>query len=142
MPSPVKPWTPGKQPSYTAFRLVVNICQDGDGNVWSDHEFLTPEDEATAAELFQGGVPQVAHSLLTEAVRREVYTSALVLLSRTPEYLAQWHQSSPEDRKALEGGLEAATEQVISRTVRKMLPGAVSGILAMLVEGLSGPPKE
>jgi hypothetical protein len=142
MPSPIKPWIPGKQPTYTSFRLVVNICQDGDGNVWSDHEFLTPEDEEVASGLFQGGVPQVAHSLLTEAVRREVFTSALVLLSRTPQYLAQWQQATSEGRKTLEGVLEAAAEKVLIKTVKKMIPGAVAGVLTMLSQqgGTRTPP--
>lgn len=130
--SPPKPWSTGKQETYTAFRLVVNICQDEYGNVWSDHECLSSDDELVMHQLPQGGVPQVAHALLTEATRREVFTSALVLMSRDPQFLAQWVAADSTGRRVLEQELEEAAKTVLARTVEKMLPGAVAGILTML----------
>lgn len=140
--SPPKPWLPGKQPTYTAFRLVVNICQDEFGNVWSDHDFPTPEDGMTALGLPHGGVPQVAHSLLTEAVRREVFTSALMLLGQNPALLAQWAAAEAEGRQKLEGELSRAALHVVTQTTAKMLPSAVPGVLAMLAEQQMGSPPQ
>ena len=137
--SPPKPWTPGKQPAYTAFRLVVNICQDEFGNVWSDHDFLTPEDEIVASGLQHGGVPQVAHTLLTEAVRREVFTSALMMLGQNPHLLAQW-DAAGEGRQQLERDISKAALHVITQTTSKMLPSAVPAVLAMIADQQTGSP--
>ncbi len=130
--SPAKPWQHGKQPTYTALQLTVNLCQDEFGNVWSDHDFATPSDQEVADGLPQGGVPQVAHALLTEAVRREVFTSALVLMSHDPALFALGLAPDGDRRKLLTIDLEKAVQHVLASTVNKMLPGAVAGVLAML----------
>lgn len=137
--SPAKPWLPGKQHSYTSFRVVLNICQDGQGRVWSDHEFLSPEDEAVVLELPQGGVPQIAHALLTEAVRREVFTGVLIRLSQDAKYLTAWLSGDAEKRQAIEGALRDTALHVLTKTCEKMLPGAVSGVLDMLVRQYQAP---
>lgn len=130
--SPAKPWGRGQQPTYTALQLTVNLCQDEFGNVWSDHDFASPGDQEIAAGLPQGGIPQVAHVLLTEAVRREVFTSALVHMSQEPAFLAKWAHAGEAERKVMENDLVRATWHVLSMTISKMLPGAVTGVLAML----------
>lgn len=130
--SPAKPWQRGKQPTYTALQLTVNICQDEFGNVWSDHDFATPADQEIAAGLPQGGVLQVAHALLTEAVRREVFTSALVQMSQDPTYFALRLAPDGDSRRLLTIDLEKAVLHVLTTTMSKMLPGAVAGVLAML----------
>lgn len=136
--SPPKPWAPGKQPTYTSFRLVVNVCQDTFGNVWSDHEFATPEDEQVARGLRQGGVLQIAHALLTEAVRREVFTSILMKLSQDPTLLSRWPNMTEEERRQVEDELSAAALHVVTKTTTKMLPGAVPGVLTMLLKQQTG----
>lgn len=130
--SPPKPWKPGVQPTYTAFSLTVNVCQDEFKNVWSDHDFSTDSDADIASGLQHGGIPQVAHALLTEAVRREVFTSAMVLLSRDPTFVARWAGADDAGKQALEKDLGRATQHVITQTLIKMLPGAVAGVLSML----------
>ena len=130
--SPMKPWQPGVYPTYTAFRLTVNICQDEFGNVWSDHEFSTPEDQVVASALAHGGVHQVAHALLTEAVRREVFTSALILMSRDSQFLGQWQAADSTGRNVREEELVRAALCVVTQTAEKMMPSAVAGVLTML----------
>ena len=140
MKSPPKPWEPGTQPTYTAFQMVVNICQDEFGNVWSDHDFLTPRDEEISTGLTQGGVPQVAHALLTEAVRREVFTSLLLLMSRDPAFLAHWMAADAVRKKGMEAQVAAAALHVITQTANKMISGATAGVLTMMSQGM--PPVE
>jgi hypothetical protein len=126
--SPEKPWVRGKHPTHTAFRVTINICQDSDGNVWSDHDFATDEDVALCKGLPQGGAPQVAHALLTEAVRREAFMCALIELTKDPSYLLRFKAGE----SPVVDELAAATEQVIARTLGKMTPGAAAEVLAMM----------
>lgn len=143
--SPPKPWAQGVHPTYSAFRLIVNVCQDEFGNVWSDHEFATPEDEETAQGLRQGGVLQIAHALLTEAVRREVFTTILVKLSQNPTLLSTWPKLSAKEQRQVEDELSAAALHVVTQTTTKMLHKSVPGVLAMLLEqqtGTGGFPQE
>jgi len=132
--SPPKPWVKGKQPTYTAFQLVVNICQDGDGNVWCDHDFASQADGELALGLQSGGAPQVAHALLTEAVRREVFLCALIELGKDPEYLAQWMAADEGNKQLIQSKLGYAARTTITKTLEKMVPGAVAEVLAMMAD--------
>jgi hypothetical protein len=134
--SPPKPWVKGEQPTYTAFQLTVNICKDGDGNVWSDHNFATPKDAEIAETLRADGPPMLAHSLLIEAVRREAFMCVLVEMSKDPDpkYLAQWMAVDDGNKHMLEAELQRAVKTTITRTLEKMVPGAVSEVLAMMAD--------
>ena len=132
--SPQKPWKKGRHPEYVSFSLVVNICQDEHGNVWSDHTFASSADEAIAGTMQQGAIPQIAHALLTEAVRREAFQTILVVLSHDPDLLTRWKQAKPEDRTKLQRGLEETVAKVVSLTTHKMASGSVTGVLDMLAE--------
>lgn len=144
MRSPDKPWVKGAHPTYTAFDLRVSICVDEHGNVWSEHDFDTPADGGISIELPQGGAPQVAHALLTEAVRREVFMCALIEQMKEPGFVARWKEASDEDRIPIERVLAEATHQVVARTLPKMVPGAVAEVLTMMsgVLDQSGGPGE
>lgn len=125
--SPRKPWVVGRTPTYTSFRLQVNVCQDGDGNVWSDHGFMEPVDEMISQTLRHGGVQQIAHSLLTEAVRREAFLTTLILISQGKGGVL------PSEEQVTE-----AVEKVLTATIKKMAPGAAAGVLEMMREQLEG----
>jgi len=137
MNPPPKPWESGKHPTYTAYRLVITVCQDEFGNLWSEHDFLTPEDKVVAEGTRYQGVPQVAHALLTEAVLREVYTSAMVLMSRDPQFLVKIREES-ESRQAVVEELAKGAQHVFSETAKKMLPGALTAVLNMLLSSQGG----
>ena len=129
---PAKPWVSGVHPTHKVFRLSVSLCEDEFGNIWSDHEFATSEDERVASGLRYGGVPQIAHAMLSEAVVREVYTSALLMFGKDPKTLERWATADEEGRKVIEAELAKAANHVITTTVPKMLPTLVPGVLAML----------
>lgn len=136
MRSPKKPWKHGKQPGYIALRLTVNICQDEFGNVWSDHTFATPEDEALAADLKHKGPPEIAHALMSEALRREAFMLTLLKVSADPQFLQQWGQASKEDRALLQKKLEKGMVDVVHKTAEKNAAGVVEGVLTMLTSQL------
>ena len=117
MRSPEKPWVKGVHPEYTALQLVVNVCQDQHGNVWSDHGFLSPADEVLARGLPQGGAPQLAHVFLTEAVRREAFMCALLELTKDPDFLSR-RAAGQHDR--VETDLQFFVTHTITRALEKM----------------------
>jgi hypothetical protein len=132
MRSPNKPWIPGNHPDYAALRLRVNLCQDRQGNVWSDHNFETAADAVVARTLPQGGVPQIAHALLTEAVRREAFVCALVEMTKDPKFLARYKSSTPEEKASIEANLQKAATFVITKALEKMVGPSVADVLAMM----------
>ncbi|OHD24508.1 MAG: hypothetical protein A2Y38_07225 [Spirochaetes bacterium GWB1_59_5] len=129
--SPPKPWTPGRHPTYTAYTLVVHVCEDEHGRVWSDHEFFTEGDALVAAGTRNGGVEQVAHALLTEALRREAFVDLLVKVSHDPALLGRLQQ--PAQREAMATEIEGVVARVITQVLPKALPGLVRGVLDMIV---------
>ena len=136
--SPSKPWKKGVNADYTAFQLVVNICQDAHGNVWSDHDCLTQADRDLSIGLPQGGAPQTAHALLTEAVRREVYLCVLLQMSKDVGFLERWATAVGDTKDQIEDDLRSAVYDVISKTVPKMAAGAVPQVLTMLADHVVG----
>lgn len=135
---PKTPWSLGRRPEYTALRLQVNVCQDSEGYVWSEHDFMEPRDGAIAQSLPQGGIPQIAHALLTEAVRREAFQVVLIQMTQDLDLLARWQAAGEEDRQEEQRILERACLSVIERTAAKMVPGAVAGVLDMLSRQTEG----
>ena len=134
MQSPPKPWTPGVHPTYTSLQLVLNICQDEFGNVWSDHTYASSNDEALAASLKQGGAPEIAHALMVEALRREVFLLALVKMSQDSDFLQRWKDAEDEERLALQKDIEHGLVDVVTRTAQKGASSLASGVLTMLTE--------
>lgn len=123
-------------PSATAV-LEVHIDVDGHDRVRSAHDFRNPTDAAVAAAWPGGGVRHVAHALLTEAVRREAYASALAAMSCRPDLLAAYAQGGEKDRAVLEAELERTVAGVITDVVKRLARPAVRAILAMLENQIS-----
>lgn len=134
MKSPKKPWKPGVQPEYTHLRVVLNICQDKFGNVWSDHTFLSPEDERLAGGMPSSGHNQVAHALMSEALRREAFLQALAEMSVKSDFIQQWKNGNKATRAVIQSKLEASLVELVRRTAEKNAAGVVEGVLAMLAD--------
>ena len=77
-------------PASNVVSLEIRVCVDAAGCVWSLHKFATPDDEEKARGWAGGGIRQIAHALLTEALRRETFVCALVEMSRNPDFLAKF----------------------------------------------------
>ena len=61
---PPTPWKKGVHPTYTAFSLTVDVCEDEFGRVWSGHSYETPQDEQSALSLKSGGAPQISYNFV------------------------------------------------------------------------------
>lgn len=129
---PERPWVTGQHPEYTAFNLVVSVCQDRLGRVYSGHDFQSPKDAAAALALPQAGVKQVAYGLLVEAVRRELFVEILIALSTSNGYLEGWAGATEETRRQIERDLGATASLVMSRVIEKMAPECAREVLSML----------
>ena len=123
--SPEKPWVTGKHPDHTVYRLVVSICEDEHGRVWSEHDFASEEDAAICQATRNAGVEQTAHALLTEALRREAFVDALIILTRSHGILPPGTQEE----------IVAAVTKVVTGKLPKALPSLVRGILDMISRG-------
>jgi hypothetical protein len=123
--SPEKPWAVGRHPTYTGYRLTVNVCEDTQGRVWSDHEFTSDYDASTAATTRNQGVEQIAHALMMEALRREVFVEVLMALSHNPNLLQEWDEGDVQRFVRM-------TTEVVTQKLPKALPGLVRGVLDMM----------
>lgn len=132
--SPPKPWEKGNHEEYTHWQLVVNICQDNMDRVWSDHDFASPLDEKTALSASYCGVPQTAHALLAEAVRREAYAEVLASMSKG-DVVKRYADSDPEEKERIVTEVAGQVESVLGLTISKMVKGASRGVLDMMSQG-------
>ena len=118
--------------------LEVHLLLTETGDIKSFHKFRSPEDEQTASEWPSHGQGQIAHGLLTEAVRREAYLSTLVKMTGQPDLL-QTYKESPEDRKReIEEILGKEVQVIVAKTVEKMGSDAARGVLKMMVDQMPG----
>lgn len=56
-----------------SIKIVMELVQDKKGNLYSRHQPLNEQEFERLKELPSMGMPQVAHCLLVEAIKREVY---------------------------------------------------------------------
>ncbi len=121
--------------SQNQLTLTVNICLGPNEEVLSNHNFASSEDSEIAKQWSGGGLRQVAHALLTEAVRREAFTSLIVKMSADPEYLQNYLKATPEERKALETEMSVLVQEVLTRNLQKMtLPSTQEAFQMILTQ--------
>lgn len=130
------PWKKGRQEGYTAFSLEVRVCQDDNGMVFSVHDYATEKDRQVAHALVSAGERQTAHALLTEALRRELFVTALARMSAGEDLVTAWREADEDGRRGLEAGLATEARTLLHRTIHKMGPDCAREIFSML--GLSG----
>ena len=136
---PRRPWTKGRNPEYACFHLAVQVCEDEHGRVWSQHRFETEEDEEIACTLSGGGARQVAHALLLEALRREVWCDILVELTKDGDgYVERYVQGDEDERREIEQELAGAAAKVVAGLFPKLLPGVAREMMEMLLAQLAG----
>ena len=82
--------------------LEVRVHLDDDGRIWSVHQFKSPSDEQKTFHWSGGGARQLAYAFLTEALRREAYTSILVELSKDKDFLKKYNGA--DDKEGQDGG--------------------------------------
>lgn len=112
--------------------LEVRVHQDEDGRVWSVHQFRSPSDEQKAFHWPGGGARQLAYAFLTEALRREAYTSTLVEMSKDKDFLKNYKAADEEAKAQAVAQLSQAIQTILSNTSLKMGDGIAKEILEML----------
>lgn len=130
-------WKKGKHDTYTAFEILVHVCQDREGAVFTQHS-LSDEDAQLASELKSGGEEQIAFALLFEAVRREVYLEILVAESSGESLLEQYRQASEKEKASLQKKLARKTREHMLRTVNRFSFDAAGELLKVLSEDRGG----
>lgn len=58
----------------------------------------------------------------------------LIQATKDPEFLSQWVEGSTEDKARIEAEIQNFVSHVLTKTVGKMVPGAVSETLMMISE--------
>lgn len=112
----------------------VDIHQGKNGEVWSSHDYASPEDASMALQWPSGGHRQVAHGLLLEAVRREAFTTLLIRMSTDPEMLPNFLMSSPEEREKFVAELSRQVTEILSRNCARMVVPSVQEVLKMVMD--------
>jgi len=111
---------------------VVTVSQDDQGRLWSEHEFATERDRATSLTLPNGGVPQIAQALLTEAARREIYCGVLAKMSKDPDLITRWDTADAEEKHRIEVELANAGILVMNRSAVRLALSTAVDILGMI----------
>ena len=133
MNSPPKElWESGKQGNCSTVVLEVRVCLDAAGKVWSAHTYKSQADALLASSWAGGGVRQISFALLTEALRREVYTCALVELTKDSAFLEKYSGADDETREKMVLDLGNAAQAVLTSTSKRMAQSAAQEVLSML----------
>lgn len=132
MKPPAQLWKKGKSEGCETAVLEVHICKDANGALWSVHNWQSRTDEALVRGWPEGGAKQVAHALLTEALRREVYALVLGELTKDAEYISKYAQADESGKTSLEKRLKLALPKIILTMTEKMGDGLVQEILTMV----------
>jgi len=133
----------GAHGDFDTVVLEVRICrQRSTGATWSVHDLQDASDTQLVQSWPGWGTREIATSLLLEAVRRTVYSFILSYLNETdPDFLGQYRSSSGETRQELETRLEGLIIDATQRLLKRMLPGALREVLAMLTSQISAHPR-
>ena len=112
----------------------VDIHQGKNGEVWSSHDYASPEDASMALQWPGGGHRQIAQGLLLEAVRREAFTTLLVRMSADPEMLPNFLRSSLEEQEKFVADLSHQVTEILSRNCARMVVSSTQEALRMVTE--------
>jgi len=135
---PKELWESGKQGNCSTVILEVRVCLDAAGKVWSAHTYKDPTDAVLASSWAGGGVRQISFALLTEALRREVYTCALVELTKDSAFLEKYTSADDETREKMTLDLGNAAQSVLTSTSKRMTQSAAQEVLSMLISQNTG----
>ncbi len=121
---PPHPWVKGTNETYSMISLIVDLCQDNTGRVFSAHRLQEPLDYTTAMSWPGGGQEQVAFGLLVEAARREAVLGLILMLSKDPELLNALKASEARQEELL-ASMSSAIQAQFARTLQR-IAGAVA----------------
>ena len=118
-----------------SFKLEVQITEDDQGRLHSQHAFPSDQDQETAATMSTGGNRQVAQALFVEALRRECFLQAAILSGKKPDFLSLWVSSKEEEKRKLEDGMGEKATEILSASLHLLSSQAAREIMEMLASG-------
>ena len=92
----------------SSIKIVMELVQDEKGNLYSRHQPLDEGEYQKLKDLPSMGMPQVAHCLLVEAIKREVYLGYYSIQDKTD--------------------LDQKVYSVIDQIVKKEIPNIISNL--------------
>jgi len=116
----------------STIKLELSLHVDADGRLYTRHEFASPEDEALSQGWASSGIRQIAHGLLTEAVRREAFCCLIIKMTEDTTFLTRYQAADEEGKRKMEIEVVDAVQQSLSKTIPMLTPGAIQEILAMM----------
>ena len=125
---PKRPWTKGTHEDHEVLHLVVEVCQDSQGRVFSAHRPEEQDDSDMALSWKSGGLEQAAFALLTEAVRREASLQAIMLKSK-PDLFTRLEEADGDEREKLVEDLRKRLEFQLQEVITRMSREAVEEAL-------------
>lgn len=129
---PERPWIKGVQPEYRMFSIVVNVLQDNDGNLWSEHDLEGQQDQDTCDTLPTKGLEQSSFGLFCESIRRESFLQAVLWFSENPAMLDAYRNGDPKVQADIESALSSRTRAAFDRSLYRTIAGASKEILHLL----------
>ena len=131
---PPRPWERGEQDGYSALHVVVEVCRDEHGRVYSAHRLGDELDEQTAMSWPGGGLNEAAFALLTEAVRREALVEFLVRMTHDPELIKRLCAMPEAEREDELRRSAKALHRQLRRTMAGLSEAAVREAFAVVSE--------
>ncbi len=131
---PDLPWVKGVNAEYRSFNILVKVCQDNNGLIWSVHEPETEQDKETCQTLPSYGVEQMAYALLSEGVRREAFLQVLLAEQDREGMLDKWESGNTAERAQLESELTAKLITGMTDEIRRSALPSIQAVFAMLTQ--------
>lgn len=133
-PPPELPWTTGISPEHQIVSVLLQVCQDTDGQaLWSNHDLISDEDREIALQWQTGGLRQVRDSLLIEGVRRAAVLRLLAQVSMEPGYLERvgglGQEGMQKELEALCKLVQTDMNKTLSRVLEPAVREAVLGMI-------------
>lgn len=131
---PPMPWKKGIHEDYKCFVLEVRVCCGPNGDVWSVHDVQSPEDGEVTKTLDSFGQNQMAHALLTEALRREAFWQVLLELEGDKSFVEKYKNLDESGQELVVKKLTNSCRYVVNKASERMMPNVVKEILTMVGE--------
>lgn len=129
----------GDYPDGSTASMEVKICRDPSGYVWSVHKPMSDEDELIFRSWPGFGTRAIAHALLVESTRREMYMCLLAEVTRNNGLIGEYKGGDQATRKLIEEHVSKVAEDNINAVVTKISNEVAKEILDMLLrQGLNG----
>lgn len=124
----------GDHPDGSTASIEVKVCRDPSGYVWSVHKPLSDEDERVFRSWPGFGIRAIAHALLVESTRREMYMCLLAEVTKNGGLVKEYRDGDQVTKKLIEERVARVAEDNINAVVAKISNEVSKEILDMLLQ--------